>query len=70
MISTAAVNRPTLSFQEINQEIGNMMVSKDQMAHAYTEFIDEYGTFHRFYSQRDYLIYVEDRNLELIGRKS
>lgn len=69
MISTAAVNRPTLSFQDVNHQIGNM-ISKDQTIHAYTEFVDEYGTFLRFYSRRDYLIYVEERNLELIGRRS
>ena len=72
MLSTIipqAQTRPILSFHEINKEIGNMVPS-GQAAESFTEFVDEYGTFHRFYSPRDYLIYLDEKDLELIGKKS
>lgn len=60
----------TTSFAKINADIANMMASREEAQRPYCSFVDASGVFHTFPTQRDYLAYLDEQDLESIGKKS
>lgn len=62
------MNKPLLTFDQLNTEIGKAL--KPEPIKPYKSFIDGQEMLLSFPTKRDYLTYLDERDLELVARKS